>query len=134
MRVVRLHLSTQHTWSHFLSVCLSSVLSASTVTGQLSPVRFGNNKGERKKLTPRDLFVFHQSLKKIQEYLILILNACQKPINPSFTVCQSMFLHTSLHTRDTHNHIFLPYVVSIIILLDSILCTKITFYCQTFVN
>jgi hypothetical protein len=40
---VRLHLSAQHTWSHFLSVCLSYVLSESPIAAQLAPVRFSNN-------------------------------------------------------------------------------------------
>jgi hypothetical protein len=35
-----------------MSVCLSFVLSASSVTAQLAPVRFGSNKRERKKLAP----------------------------------------------------------------------------------
>jgi hypothetical protein len=42
MRVVYLHPSAQHIWPQF-SVCLSCVFSASPVTTQLGPVRFGNN-------------------------------------------------------------------------------------------
>jgi hypothetical protein len=47
MRVMLLHPSAQHTWPQ-LSVCLSCVLSASSIYAQLAPVRFNNNQEKDK--------------------------------------------------------------------------------------
>jgi hypothetical protein len=121
---VHFYLSAQHTWSHLLSVCLSCVFSASPVTTQLAPLRFSNNKGARKNLTPTD----KEHIVKILsvQFLFCIFSVKVQFIESAHIISMHLWIFCTCvylcsHHFQDHIHLVPPAVATLLTELDLLL-------------